>query len=175
MQVQKPADAARIIKTRRLELGLTQQDLAQAAGITRQSLARIEKGGGGGAFETYLRVFELLNVNLETQLDSTASSTARSTARVVAFELPSRESLNKFNRTSSNAARTQSRTLSNQSFDDFRKQLDSLRHTFASDTGRPSRTTVGLAHLKSVIDSSAPEHAAPEHDAKTQTKSSQEG
>ncbi len=65
MQIQKPSDLARIVKTRRQALGLTQQDVADAVGITRQSLARIESGHGGVSFETVLRIFEQLDIRLE--------------------------------------------------------------------------------------------------------------
>ncbi len=65
MQIQKPSDLARIVKTRRQARGLTQQDIADAVGITRQSLARIESGHGGVSFETVLRIFEQLDIRLE--------------------------------------------------------------------------------------------------------------
>lgn len=70
MKIQTPANAARVIKTQRLKLSLTQQDVAEAVNITRQSLARIEKGNGGGSFDTYLRLFDLLNISLEAIPDS---------------------------------------------------------------------------------------------------------
>lgn len=65
MQIRKPADLARIVKTRRHAQGLTQQDIADAVGITRQSLARIERGHGGASFDTVLRIFEKLGIHLE--------------------------------------------------------------------------------------------------------------
>ncbi|WP_295839270.1 helix-turn-helix transcriptional regulator [uncultured Microbacterium sp.] len=65
MRIQKPADLARLVKTRRQAGGLTQQDVADAVGITRQSLARIESGHGGTSFETVLRIFERLDIQLE--------------------------------------------------------------------------------------------------------------
>ncbi|RLP75951.1 XRE family transcriptional regulator [Mycetocola tolaasinivorans] len=63
--IQKPADLARLIKTQRQTQRLTQQDVADAAGITRQSLARIERGHSGVAFDTILRIFEKLSIRLD--------------------------------------------------------------------------------------------------------------
>lgn len=68
MRIQKPADLARIVKTRRQSQGLTQQEVADAAGITRQSLARIEHGQAGASFDLVLRIFEKLGVSLEATL-----------------------------------------------------------------------------------------------------------
>ena len=65
MRIQKPSDLARIVKTRRQSLGLTQQDIADAVGVTRQSLARIESGNGGASFDTVLRIFGQLDGRLE--------------------------------------------------------------------------------------------------------------
>lgn len=69
MQIQKPADLARIVKTQRQSQGLTQQDVADAVGITRQSLARIEQGRGGASFDTVVRVFEKLGVRLDATVN----------------------------------------------------------------------------------------------------------
>lgn len=69
MRIQKPADLARAVKTRRQAQGLTQQDIAEAVGITRQSLARIERGHGGASFDTVLRVFAELGIRLEATSD----------------------------------------------------------------------------------------------------------
>ena len=65
MQIQKPADLARIVKTRRQSQGLTQQDIADAVGITRQSVARIERGHAGASFDLVLRIFEKLDIRLD--------------------------------------------------------------------------------------------------------------
>ncbi len=66
MQITKPSDLARIVKTQRQAQGLTQQELANAVGITRQSLARVEGGHGGVSFETVLRLLDRLTLQLET-------------------------------------------------------------------------------------------------------------
>ncbi|MGV8882435.1 MAG: helix-turn-helix transcriptional regulator [Rhodoglobus sp.] len=65
MRISKPADLARLVKTRRQSQGRTQQDVAAAAGITRQSLARIERGHGGVSFDTLIIVFDYLGIRLE--------------------------------------------------------------------------------------------------------------
>ena len=69
MKIQKPADLARAVKTRRQAQGFTQQDIANAVGITRQSLARIERGHGGASFDTILRIFTELGLGLEATTD----------------------------------------------------------------------------------------------------------
>lgn len=79
MQISTPSDLARTVKARRQALGLTQQDVAGVAGITRQSLARIERGSGGTSFDTVLRVFEPLGLTLDaaTPTQSTETASAR--------------------------------------------------------------------------------------------------
>lgn len=62
--IRTPADAARVIKTARLEQSLTQQEVADAVGVSRQVLARIEQGSAASSFMTYLRIFSYLGVNL---------------------------------------------------------------------------------------------------------------
>ena len=69
MQIQKPADLARMVKARRQSQGLTQQDVADAVGMTRQSLARIERGHAGASFDLVLRIFEKLGIRLEANSD----------------------------------------------------------------------------------------------------------
>lgn len=65
MKISKPADLARLVKTRRQARGRTQQDVADAAGITRQSLARIERGHGGVSFDTLLLILDHLDMRLD--------------------------------------------------------------------------------------------------------------
>lgn len=80
MQIQKSADLARIIKTQRQSQGLTQQDVADAVGVTRQSLARIERGHGGTSFDTVLRIFERLNIRLEAHVENNHNVTSATTS-----------------------------------------------------------------------------------------------
>lgn len=76
MLIQKPADLARAVKTRRQAQGLTQQDIADAVGITRQSLARIERGHAGASFDTVLRILDRLGVDLAASWGTTATREA---------------------------------------------------------------------------------------------------
>lgn len=91
MHIQKPADLARIVKTRRQSQGLTQQDVADAVGITRQSLARIERGHAGASFDLVLRVFEKLGIRLEVNSDR---------QQTVAVPIPTGDSLTSWAATS---------------------------------------------------------------------------
>ncbi|MDH6182171.1 transcriptional regulator with XRE-family HTH domain [Microbacteriaceae bacterium SG_E_30_P1] len=74
MKVQTPSDLARLIKNARVRRNLTQQDIADAVGITRQSLARVERGNGGTSFDTVLLILDHLGVHLNatTDRDTTA-------------------------------------------------------------------------------------------------------
>lgn len=65
MRIQKPADLARLVKTQRHAQGRTQQEVAEAIGITRQSLARVERGAAGVSFHTVLRIFDYLSIRLD--------------------------------------------------------------------------------------------------------------
>ncbi|WP_296193777.1 helix-turn-helix transcriptional regulator [uncultured Microbacterium sp.] len=65
MNLQSPSDLARVIKNARTQRGATQQDVADAVGITRQSLARIERGHGGASFGTVLLILDHLAIRLE--------------------------------------------------------------------------------------------------------------
>jgi transcriptional regulator with XRE-family HTH domain len=69
MEVSKPADLARLVKSTRQIQGRTQQDVADAAGITRQSLSRIEGGHGGVSFDTVLLILDYLGIRLSGRRD----------------------------------------------------------------------------------------------------------
>lgn len=73
MRLRKPSDLARIVKTQRQAQNLTQQQIADAVGVTRQSVARIEQGHGGVSFETVLRIFDALDIELDAPLSSARS------------------------------------------------------------------------------------------------------
>ncbi len=66
IKLQSSADLARLVKNARTQRGATQQDVADAVGITRQSLARIEQGHGGVSFNTVLRILDHLGISLES-------------------------------------------------------------------------------------------------------------
>ncbi|MGM1017193.1 MAG: helix-turn-helix transcriptional regulator [Actinomycetota bacterium] len=88
MKIGKPADLARLVKTRRQALGRTQQDVADAAGITRQSLARIERGHGGVSFDTLLLILDHLGIRLDGTPSQEADTRALSPAGTHSPELP---------------------------------------------------------------------------------------
>lgn len=74
MRVTKSADLARLVKSTRQALGRTQQDVAEAAGITRQSLSRVEAGHGGISFDTVLLILDYLGIRLDGQRGSRLDS-----------------------------------------------------------------------------------------------------
>lgn len=88
MQITKPSDLARAVKSRRQKLGLTQQEVAEGAGITRQSLARVERGIGAPSFDTVLRIFDQLGLTLDASApeheDEGGAGTARPSRTAVA-------------------------------------------------------------------------------------------
>lgn len=65
MKLQSPSDLARLVKNARAQRGATQQEVADAVGITRQSLARVERGHGGTSFNTVLLILDHLGIRLE--------------------------------------------------------------------------------------------------------------
>lgn len=69
LKLQTPSDLARLVKNARVRRNLTQQDVANAVGITRQSLARIERGNGGASFDTVLRILDHLGLHLDATID----------------------------------------------------------------------------------------------------------
>ncbi|WP_010206033.1 helix-turn-helix domain-containing protein [Salinibacterium sp. PAMC 21357] len=77
MKISKPADLARLVKRRRQAQGHTQQTVADAAGITRQSLARIERGHGGVSFDTLILILDHLGIRLDGTPVEEAGSGAR--------------------------------------------------------------------------------------------------
>jgi len=94
MKLQTPSDLARLVKNARNQRNLTQQEVADAVGITRQSLARIERGHGGTSFDTVLLILGHLGIRLEANLerriaaDATVATT--STAQAAADALAKR-------------------------------------------------------------------------------------
>ncbi|PII87471.1 hypothetical protein BMH32_07725 [Leucobacter sp. OLJS4] len=66
MRADRPGDFSRIVKTKRHELHLTQQNLADRAGVTRQLVARLENGTGDPSLSNTLKVLAALGVSLTT-------------------------------------------------------------------------------------------------------------
>lgn len=69
VKLQTPSDLARLIKNARVQRNLTQQDIADAVGITRQSVARLERGNGGASFDTVLLILDHLGIHLDATTD----------------------------------------------------------------------------------------------------------
>ncbi|MFK4790694.1 helix-turn-helix transcriptional regulator [Microbacterium sp. ZW T5_56] len=69
MKLLTPSDLARLVKNARVQRSLTQQDVADAVGITRQSLARLERGNGGTSFDTVLLILDHLGIHLDATTD----------------------------------------------------------------------------------------------------------
>lgn len=90
VKLQTPSDLARLVKNARVQRHLTQQDVADAAGITRQSLARLERGNGGTSFDTVLLILDHLGIQLDASTErrtppaTVASSAAQAAADALA-------------------------------------------------------------------------------------------
>ncbi|GGH43169.1 helix-turn-helix transcriptional regulator [Microbacterium album] len=76
MKLQTPSDLARLVKNARVQRTLTQQDVADAVGITRQSLARLERGNGGTSFDTVLLILDHLGIHLDATTDRRTAAPA---------------------------------------------------------------------------------------------------
>ncbi len=94
MKLQTPSDLARLVKNARAQRNLTQQDVAHAVGITRQSLARIERGNAGVSFDTVLLILDHLGIHLDAITDrpitAPAGFAAKSAAQAAADALNKR-------------------------------------------------------------------------------------
>jgi transcriptional regulator with XRE-family HTH domain len=53
-----------VIRTRRKRLGMTQQDVAEIAGVQRQTISRVETGNGTVAVTTLVRVVLVVGLDL---------------------------------------------------------------------------------------------------------------
>lgn len=94
MKLQTPSDLARLVRNARAQRSLTQQDVADAVGITRQSLARLERGNGGTSFDTVLLILDHLGIHLdattERRTTAPAAVATRSAAQAAADALAER-------------------------------------------------------------------------------------
>lgn len=94
LKLQTPSDLARLVKNARVQRNLTQQDVADAVGITRQSLARLERGSGATSFDTVLLILDHLGIQLDATTDrrttSPVAADARGTAQAAADALAKR-------------------------------------------------------------------------------------
>lgn len=81
MKLQTPSDLARLVKNARVQRNLTQQDVANAVGITRQSLARLERGNGAISFDTVLLILDHLGIRLDATTDRRGTGSAQVATR----------------------------------------------------------------------------------------------
>ncbi|MEV8249464.1 helix-turn-helix transcriptional regulator [Microbacterium sp. NPDC076768] len=65
-----------MVKNARVQRNLTQQDVANAVGITRQSLARLERGNGAISFDTVLLILDHLGIHLDATTDRRSTGPA---------------------------------------------------------------------------------------------------
>lgn len=65
MQVSTPSALAAVLRARRRELNFTQQELAEALGLTRQSVTRMETGRTLPDFVQLLRLLDVLDLRLD--------------------------------------------------------------------------------------------------------------
>lgn len=63
------ARIAESVAQRRLELGLSQKELAQLTGTTQSAIARLERGGRPPRIDTLLRIAEALDCDLHVTLE----------------------------------------------------------------------------------------------------------
>lgn len=81
VKLQTSSDLARLVKNARVQRNLTQQDVADAVGITRQSLARLESGNGGTSFDTVLLILDRLGIHLDATTDRRTTAPTAVAAR----------------------------------------------------------------------------------------------
>jgi len=74
MRIVSIADISAVVRGRRMELGLSQGDLAQQARVSRKWINEFEAGGKATAeLGHVLRVLEVLNVSLDSVAGAPAS------------------------------------------------------------------------------------------------------
>lgn len=81
VKLQTPSDLARLVKNARTQRALTQQDVADAVGITRQSVARLERGNGGTSFDTVLLILDHLGIHLDATTERRTTAPAAPATR----------------------------------------------------------------------------------------------
>lgn len=59
-----PLQAGQLAQARRKTLGMSQEQVASLSGIPQPNLSKIERGQEGTRFETILRLFEVLGIDL---------------------------------------------------------------------------------------------------------------
>ena len=84
MRIASIGDAANVARARRLELGLTQEELAKRVGVSRVWLYTFERGGKlGSELAKVLRLFDALGLDLTATVRTAPAPDAASDADVV--------------------------------------------------------------------------------------------
>lgn len=66
--IRSSLDLGRRIRDRRLQLTLTQAQLADRAGLTQPAISRVERGLGLGSLDQLLHLLRALDLELTTQI-----------------------------------------------------------------------------------------------------------
>jgi HTH-type transcriptional regulator/antitoxin HipB len=74
--IESTAEAARLVRDRRLALGLTQQDLATLAGVGRSVVQKLEAPSGAISLPGFLRLLQALSLDLRASERAAAAAPA---------------------------------------------------------------------------------------------------
>lgn len=85
-RIRTPEDLSRAVRARRKLLGLTQKELALAAGVGRVSVLRLENEPEKSQLQTALRIAEVLRLDLSARSETEAD--AVSARRALSAEPP---------------------------------------------------------------------------------------
>jgi HTH-type transcriptional regulator / antitoxin HipB len=66
MLVRSPADVGRLLKERRIKNGLSQQELAESIGVSRQWVVKVERGHARAEIGSVLRAFRAVGIWLDS-------------------------------------------------------------------------------------------------------------
>lgn len=67
-------DIKNIVRNRRRELGISQEDLAEMSEVSLATIKNIERGEGNPTFKTVMKVMEILGLEIIFQVRNTLSS-----------------------------------------------------------------------------------------------------
>lgn len=66
-------DIKNIVRNRRRELGISQEDLAEMSEVSLATIKNIERGEGNPTFKTVMKVMEILGLEIVFQVRNTLS------------------------------------------------------------------------------------------------------
>lgn len=67
-------DIKNIVRNRRRELGISQEDLAEMSEVSLATIKNIERGEGNPTFKTVMKVMDILGLEIIFQVRNTLSS-----------------------------------------------------------------------------------------------------